>query len=193
MKTLWTSIKLFAVLSILTGVLYPLLITGMAQLTFPSESNGSLIYQNGEIIGSKWIGQEFDRDGYFTARPSAISYQSLPSGGSNLGLTNKSLQTLVLKRTVEFRTRNGLTSAQEIPAEMVFASASGLDPHISPLSAWMQVERVAQARGMDLKQRRLLKELVQSYIEQPQLFVLGEKRLNVLLLNIQLDKSIPIK
>ena len=131
MKTLIISLKIFLFFTVLTGIIYPLLITGIAQIVFPAKANGSLIDKDNQIIGSELIGQQFDSVIYFTSRPSAISYNPLPSGGSNYGLTNTKLKNLVAERKKQFIAFNQLDSLTEIPSEMLFASASGLDPHIS--------------------------------------------------------------
>jgi len=188
MKTLIISLKVFFFFTILTGVIYPLLVTGIAQIVFPSQANGSIIYQDGKAIGSILIGQQFDSIIYFTSRPSAISYNPLPSGGSNYGLTSSKLKKLVDKRKRQFLAFNQLDSLTEIPSEMLFASASGLDPHISPKAALLQVERVAKARGLNPFQKEQLIDLIHSKSEKLQFTLFGEPRINILKLNIELDK-----
>lgn len=188
MKTIIISLKIFLFFTVLTGIFYPLIVTGFAQLVFPSKANGSLIIKENEIIGSELIGQQFDSVIYFNSRPSAISYNPLPSGGSNLGLTNPKLKLQVIERKRHFIEFNQLDSLTVIPAEMVFASASGLDPHISKQSALLQVNRIAKARKFDMAQKQELTIFVNSLTEKPQILVLGEERVNVLLLNLELDK-----
>ena len=188
MKTIFTAIKIFAFLTVLTGIVYPLFVTGIAQLAFPSKANGSLIVKDHKIIGSELIGQQFDSIIYFSSRPSAVSYNPLPSGGSNYGLTNTKLKKQVNERKQQFIIFNQLDSLTEIPSEMLFASASGLDPHISPKAALMQVERVAKARNFDHSQKKQLLDLVQKVTENRQYGLLGEERINVLLLNLKLDE-----
>jgi len=188
MKTLFISLKIFLFFTILTGVVYPLLVTGIAQLTFPAKANGSLIVRDNKTIGSELIGQQFDSTIYFSSRPSAVSYNPLPSGGSNYGLTNVKLKNLVTERKHQFITFNQLDSLTVIPSEMLFASASGLDPHISPQAALLQVERIANARNLDNGQKQRLLQLVKEVTEAPQYLVFGEQRINVLLLNLKLDE-----
>lgn len=189
MKTLFTSLKIFLFFTILTGIIYPVFVTGIAQLAFPAKANGSLItQQDNKIIGSELIGQQFDSIIYFTSRPSAISYNPLPSGGSNYGLTNLKLKNLVYERKHQFISFNQLDSLSEIPSEMLFASASGLDPHISPKSALLQVERIVKVRQFDhIKKQRLLQTIME-LSEAPQYSFLGEQRINVLMLNLKLDE-----
>ena len=143
---------------------------------------------NNKIIGSELIGQQFDSTIYFTSRPSAISYNPLPSGGSNYGLTNSKLKQLVMERKQHFIELNQLDSLNEIPSEMLFASASGLDPHISRQSALLQVNRIANSRNFNTAQKQQLIVIVNRITEKPQILVLGKERVNVLLLNLELDK-----
>ncbi len=188
MKTLIISLKIFLFFTILTGIAYPLLITGIGQVVFHEKANGSLIVKDNQIIGSELIGQNFDSIIYFTSRPSAISYNPLPSGGSNYGLTNLKLKNLVEERKHQFITFNQVDSLDTIPSEMVFGSASGLDPHISQMSALMQVDRVAKARNFNATQKQNLVQSVKNLTETPQFLVLGEVRVNVLLLNLELNR-----
>ncbi len=188
MKILKISLKIFLFLTVLTGIVYPLLVTGIAQLAFPAQANGGLISENNKIIGSKLIGQQFDTAVYFSSRPSAVAYNPLPSGGSNFGLTNLKLKNLVAERKSQFIAFNQLDSLTVIPSEMLFASASGLDPHISPQAALLQVNRVAKARNFNSSQKQRLIDLIHSDTENPQYGVLGEERINVLNLNMQLDR-----
>jgi len=188
MKSLTISLKIFFFLTVLTGIVYPLFITGIAQIAFHAKANGSLIISDGRIIGSTLIGQKSDSTIYFSSRPSAVDYNPLPSGGSNLSLTNEKLKKLVNQRRINFIAFNKLDSLAVIPPEMLFASASGLDPHVSPKSAFLQSERIANARGFTNIQKMRLKQLIEDQTEDPQLSILGEKRVNVLLLNIELDK-----
>jgi K+-transporting ATPase ATPase C chain len=154
----------------------------------PVKANGSLILKNNKIIGSELIGQHFDSIIYFTSRPSAISYNPLPSGGSNFGLTNAKLKHSVDSLKNQFLVFNQLESNTTIPSEMVFASASGLDPHISQEAALLQVERIAKVRNFDLGKKQLLFQRVKEMTEAPQFSILGEERVNVLALNLELDK-----
>ena len=193
MKTLIISLKIFLFFTVLTGVIYPLLITGIAQVVFPSKANGSMIAIDGKVVGSALIGQQFDSSIYFTSRPSATSYNALPSGGSNYGLTSLKLKQLVDERRHKFIAFNQLDSLAEIPSEMLFASASGLDPHISPKAALLQIERVANARGFNKTQKQQLQDLVKHKTEKLQFTLFGEPRINILALNIELDKLDKIK
>ncbi len=188
MKTIIKSIKAFIFFTVLTGIFYPLLVTGVTQVLFPLKVNGSLIIKNNQIIGSELIGQQFDSAIYFTSRPSAISYNPLPSGGSNFGLTNSILKKQVIDRKQEFIEFNQLDSTTEIPSEMLFASASGLDPHISKQSALLQINRIGNARNFSNSQKQRLIDCVIRLTEKPEMMVLGEERVNVLLLNLELDK-----
>jgi potassium-transporting ATPase KdpC subunit len=188
MKTLIISLKIFLFCTILTGIIYPLFVTGIVQVFFPAKANGSLIVIDNKTIGSELIGQEFDSSIYFSSRPSAISYNPLPSGGSNYGLTNSKLKNLVTDRKKYFIALNKLDSLAEIPSEMLFASASGLDPHISPKAALQQINRICESRHFDEGQKQILKNYLNSITEMPQFMCLGEERVNVLNLNIELDK-----
>jgi potassium-transporting ATPase KdpC subunit len=188
MKTVIISLKIFLFLTILTGIIYPALITGIAQIVSPGNANGSLVYINNKAVGSELIGQTFDNTIYFSSRPSATGYNSLPSGGSNFGLTNSTLKKLFVERRKQFVDRNHTDSLSLIPAEMLFASASGLDPHISPEAALIQVNRISMQRHLNNDQIKMLLQKIKEMTENPQFFCLGEDRINVLLLNIELDK-----
>lgn len=188
MKTIIISFKIFLFLTILTGIIYPLFVTGVAQVVFPVKANGSLIVEDNRTIGSKLIGQKFDSTIYFTSRPSAISYNPLPSGGSNYGLTNGKLKNMATERKIQFIAFNQLDSLTTIPSEMLFASGSGLDPHISQKAALLQVDRVAKAHNFNTIQKQNLVKIVRKLTETPQFLVLGEERVNVLILNLELTK-----
>jgi K+-transporting ATPase ATPase C chain len=177
---------MLVVLTILTGVLYPLVITLAAQVVFPTQANGSLLTRDGAVVGASLIGQDWNNDpGYFWSRPSAISYNPLPSSGSNLGPTSTTLAQTVAERAAAFREAHNLPDDATIPTEILFASGSGLDPHISPEAARIQVARVSAARGLPVEQ---VNALVDQYNEAPQLGFLGQPRVNVLLLNLALDE-----
>jgi len=187
-KQLIISIKLLLIMTLLLGVIYPLFITGLAQLAFPSKANGSLVEVNGTLRGSKLIGQQTDSSSYFNPRPSATGYNTLASGAFNLGLTSRKLHSLVETRRADIIQKDSLPNDAIIPAEMLFASASGLDPHISPEAAKMQIERIAKVRGFSDKQKQQLSALVNELTETPQFGIFGCERINVFMLNIELDK-----
>ncbi|MGB5105189.1 MAG: potassium-transporting ATPase subunit KdpC [Candidatus Zixiibacteriota bacterium] len=184
MKTLVIAAKLIGVMTILTGMLYPVLMLGAAQLLFPHEANGSLIYSDGRLIGSELIAQEFVDSTYFWPRPSGIGYNPLPSSGTNLGPTSKSLLGQITDRRATLAAANG---DKQPPDDLLLASGSGLDPHISPEAARYQIERVARARGLDLDQSARLRQLVEDSVEPYSLGFIGQPRVNVLKLNIAID------
>jgi K+-transporting ATPase ATPase C chain len=181
----------FIALSVLTGLAYPLVITGLSKLIFPRQAAGSLILKDGKVIGSEWIGQSFTAPKDFWSRPSAtvdgdskpLPYNGANSGGSNLAPSNPDLAKAVQDRIAALRAADPDTTGP-VPVDLVTSSASGLDPHISPASAAYLVHRVAKARGLD---EAKVRELVTAHIEGPQLGVLGESRVNVLKLNLALD------
>lgn len=182
-KNLMIAIRFTLVTTIVFGLFYPLVVTGLSQLLFPRQANGSLIVKNGQIIGSELIGQTFSSDQYFHSRPSAAGngYDPLASGGSNLAPTNQTLVTRVAQDVARWQHENPGTP---IPADLVTTSGSGLDPDISPASAEFQVPRVAKARGMSVDQVR---QLVAQHTLERQFGILGEPRVNVLELNLALD------
>jgi potassium-transporting ATPase KdpC subunit len=185
MKTIIQALKLFLILSVVTGLAYPLFISLISQAFFPGKANGSFIKVNGKIVGSTLIGQKFTEDNYFWPRPSVADYNPLPSSGSNLGPTSAALKDSVTARR-EFLLKSNPNSGR-IPMDLLFASASGLDPDISPEAARFQINRVAHARRLDNEQKKKLIELVEKHIEQPDLGIFGEPRINVLSLNLALD------
>jgi len=189
MKTqLLISIKIFAFFTILCGIVYPLFITGIAQIVFPAKANGSLIIQDNKLIGSELIGQKFDSEIYFWSRPSATDYSSMPSGGSNYGPTSLKLKQLVADRTAQWMKSNPTSDPEKIPSEMLLASASGLDPQISPKAALLQVDRIVKVRNLNESQKQQLLKLISEFSEVPQFSFLGEARINVLALNLKLDQ-----
>ena len=190
MKLLIQSIRQTILWTVIAGIAYPLVMTGVAQLLFRNQANGSLIVRDGQVVGSELIAQQFTGDKYFWPRPSAGSYATIPSGASNLGPTSQALQSNVTANAAAFRTGNKLAADAPVPADMVFTSASGLDPHISPESARLQVARVAAARGMAEDQ---VNALVEKFVEAPQWGIFGEPRVNVLELNVALDDLQPKK
>lgn len=188
-KNLMISIWFTLATTVLLGIIYPLVVTGLAQLMFPKQANGELITQNGKLIGSQIIGQPFTAPGYFYSRPSAAGpagYDPTASGGSNLGPTNKMLVDRVDASVKSLQPTNPNTP---IPADLVTTSGSGLDPHISPASAEFQVPRVAHGRNLSEQEVRTL---VQKHTEGRQWGFLGEPRVNVLELNLDLDAAHPM-
>jgi K+-transporting ATPase ATPase C chain len=180
------ALTMLAILTVLTGLIYPLAVTGLAQWFFPHQANGSLIVRDGKVVGSELIGQYFDAPKYFWSRPSATSpfpYNAAASGGSNLGPTNPVLIETVKARVAALRAADP-GNAAPVPVDLVTSSGSGLDPDISPAAALYQAKRVARARGLDDK---TVYELVAQHIEGRQFGVFGERRVNVLKLNLALD------
>jgi potassium-transporting ATPase KdpC subunit len=178
---------LLALFTLLTGIAYPLAVTASAQLLFPRQANGSLVESRGKVVGSSLIGQAFDNARYFWGRPSAtapVPYNAAASTGSNLGPTNPALATAVRERVAALRAAHPDQAQKPIPVDLVTASGSGLDPHISPAAALFQVHRVAQARGLADDRVR---SLVLGHVEGRALGLLGEPRVNVLGLNLALD------
>jgi K+-transporting ATPase ATPase C chain len=171
------------ILTVITGVIYPLVVTGIAQVAFPKQANGSLIVIDGKTYGSELIGQQFDDPKYFWGRPSAANYNAAASSGSNYGPLNPALMDMVQARVDALKAADPNNLAP-IPVDLVTASSSGLDPHISVAAALYQVHRVAAARGLEEAQ---VKSLVEKYTEGRQFGFLGEPRVNVLLLNLALD------
>jgi K+-transporting ATPase ATPase C chain len=182
-----TGLKFLTLMIILTGIVYPGLVTVFTSLFFHREVQGSLIERNGIILGSKLIGQNFDSPKYFWSRPSINNYNPLPSGGSNLGLLNPLLKNKIIQREHTFLQTNNIEGDLYIPPEMVTASASGLDPHISPTAALLQVNRVARAREMNQIRQDQLVSLINEFTEKRQFSLLGEPRINVFLLNLKID------
>lgn len=188
MKTIIISLKVFLFLTLITGILYPLFVTGMAKTLFRNKSEGSMIINHDSLQGSLLIGQHFGSDRYFHSRPSFVDYNPLPSGASNLGLTSAKLKSSVEQNKKEFILKNDLSATTGLPSEMLFSSASGLDPDISPEAALMQVERVAKARNFDSTRMIQLRKTIADLSCKRQILVLGEPRINVLMLNMKLDK-----
>ncbi len=190
-KLITQAIRQTLIWTVLTGVLYPLAITAFAQLAFHRQANGSLVERGGQIVGSELMAQQFTGARYFWPRPSAVGYGTGPAGfsagsGSNHGPTSAQLQTDVRNNAKALRDAHKLPADAPVPADLVYASASGLDPHISPEAARFQIGRVAAARGMS---EAAVAALVERFIEPPQWGFLGEARVNVLMLNLALDAA----
>ncbi len=177
---------IFATTVILTGLIYPAFITIISQTAFKEKAQGSIVNANGKMIGSYLIAQKFDKDGYFWPRPSAVSYDPMPSGGSNLSATSKTLQDTIKKRKRILLSSDRTKKEMQIPSDMIYASGSGLDPHISPASAVFQADRVAKARRME---KANLIELIIKATEKRDFLIFGEPRVNVLKLNLLLDST----
>lgn len=174
------------VLMVIVGLAYPGLVTGLAQLLFPRQANGSLVTVNGQVVGSELIGQQFARAEYFHARPSAAGngYDDTLSGGTNLGPTSAKLADTLIAQAVDSAVKLDHAVKGHVPADLVTSSGSGLDPHISPASAELQVARVARARGLSPE---VVRALLARHTERRQFGFLGEARVNVLKLNLALD------
>jgi K+-transporting ATPase ATPase C chain len=185
MKKIWINVRMFLWMTLLTGIIYPLLITAIAQVTMKRKADGDFLSSKEKLVGARLIAQKFESDNYFWGRPSSIDYNPLPSGGSNLGPTSA-----VLKKVVEERQAKILkvhpVDKNKIPPELLFASGSGLDPHISISTAYFQIERVAKSRGIESKE---IKNLVDSMLIKLSLGFLGETCVNVLMLNQALDAT----
>lgn len=175
---------LFLAFSIITGIVYPLLITGIVQTAIPEQAGGSLIAVDGKVIGSELISQSFTGEGYFQGRPSAASYVANGSAASNLAPSSSRLIEEVRRRVEQVRVENNLSQDASVPADLVQASASGLDPHISMQGAMLQVPRIARARALPESEVKLL---VYQNLEPAQFGILGQERINVLKLNLALD------
>ena len=189
-RQLGTGFKMMLVLTVLTGLLYPGVVTGLCQVFFPARANGSLIVANGHAIGSELIGQNFKRPEYFQPRPSAAGndgYDPMASGPSNLGPTNQKLADRVKDSVASFR-KNNPDYIGPVPADLVTSSGSGLDPDISPTSAEAQAARIAKARGIAVEQVR---DLIARHTKGRDLGFLGEPRVNVLEINLALDQAAP--
>jgi K+-transporting ATPase ATPase C chain len=188
-RNLIVAMLMTVVTTVILGLIYPLVVTGIAQVVFPDEANGQLVERDGTVIGSRLIGQGFSSPGYFRSRPSATArpYDAANSGGSQYGPTNKKLIDAVKANVEAVKKEN---PSVPVPVDLVTTSASGFDPHISPASADFQIPRVARERGMPETD---LRQFVQAHTEGRQLGVLGEARVNVLELNLALDRQSPMK
>lgn len=186
-KEFYNAVKMLLFMTVVLGLIYPLAMTGVAQIVFPWQANGSMVEHNGRSIGSKWIGQNFEGDVYFQGRPSnaGSGYDGTASSGSNLGPTSEKLMRSIDERAKQVREVNGLPANAKVPSDLVTASGSGLDPHITPAAAQIQIARVAAARGLNAEQ---VQNEVQNNTDEPQAGFLGDERVNVLMLNLALDR-----
>jgi K+-transporting ATPase ATPase C chain len=194
-KLIIQSIRQTLLWAVITGIAYPLVITLIAQAAFKDQANGSLVTRDGKIVGSSLLAQQFTGTNYFWPRPSACTYGCSASGlvassGSNLGPTSAPLHTNVMNNIAAFISGNNLPTNTVVPPEMIFASASGLDPHISPEAARLQVARVAASRGVSEDK---IQALVERFTQGPQWGFLGQARVNVLMLNVALDEMTSTK
>ena len=179
MRNFLIAFKIFVVMSVLTGVIYPLAVTAVGQAVFPYQANGSLLKKEDQVIGSELIAQKFTHAKYFWPRTSAADYATVASGASNAGPTSESLKKAIAER-----------QAAGAKNEMLYTSGSGLDPEIRPESAYLQLDRVAAERKLSQEQRSLVEKLIQEYTQGPQGGFLGEPRVNVLKLNLALDEKL---
>lgn len=190
----WISFRLFAWLTVLTGIFYPLFVTIIAQFTMPFQANGSFVTHENTVIGSALIAQKFENEKYFWPRPSAIDYNPLSSGGSNLGPTSISLKQKVKERKANFLDIEASVDLAQLPSELLYASGSGLDPHLSVEAAHFQIKRILKARGMETeKGTTILKSLIDRMTQKRCIGVLGNPCVNVLKLNLALDELEKVK
>lgn len=185
MKYLMPAIRFKIFMTILLGLIYPFAMTGISQVIFPRQASGDFLSQGGQLVGSRLIGQNFERPEYFWPRPSAVNYNPLPSGGSNLGQTSQDLKKIVDERRAKLKAAHP-DQTTEPPQDLLFASGSGLDPHISVEAAQYQLGRVARARHMSAEQ---IQRLILQETEERAFGILGETTVNVLALNLALDKN----
>jgi len=186
-QSLLLSIKYLLFSLFFLGFLYTGAVTIIAELFYPEKANGSLLKKDGVVLGSELLAQEFRTDKYFWPRPSAAKYSTLPSGASNFGATDSNLSREIQKRKMIYA--DPLLYPGRPPADLLFASGSGLDPHISPQAAFFQIQRIARARKLPIGQVEVLRKLVEDHTEGPQMLILGVPRVNVLQLNLALDRQ----
>lgn len=182
------SVKVLLLFTVLTGVIYPLAITGIGQILFPYKSNGSLISLDNKVIGSELIAQKFENDKYFQSRPSFTDFTSMPSAGSNLAIASLNYKDKSYSMCNSFKEKNLLPKDSPVPSEMMSYSASGNDPHISKNAALMQVNRISKVRNFDDNRKVKLINIIDTFTEKPQFGILGEERINVLMINLEIDK-----
>jgi K+-transporting ATPase ATPase C chain len=182
------SVKVLLLFTIITGVIYPLVITAIGQIILPFKSNGSLIKLDNKVIGSELIAQKFVNDKYFQSRPSVTDFTSMPSGGSNVAVASLDYKAKSDSMYSSFKEKNLLPKETTVPSEMMSYSASGVDPHISKMAALLQVNRISKARNFDENKRTKILNIIDSFIEKPQFGILGVERINVLMINLELDK-----
>jgi potassium-transporting ATPase KdpC subunit len=185
-KVLMQATKAVLILTLICGVAYPIAITAISQIAFPKRANGSLIIAEGNTVGSELIGQNFEKPENFWGRPSAIGYNPTPSGASNMNPVGEKLKTAVKERYEKLRQYHASLSLGSVPKDILFSSASGVDPDISPEAAYFQIERIAQYRRLTSEQIANLRKVIKNSIQSPYLWSLGEPRVNVLKLNIYL-------
>lgn len=188
MKTIINSIKIFLLLTVITGLIYPAFITLFAQVVFPNKANGSLVVKNDKIIGSELIGQEFKSPEYFWGRPSAISNNPMPSGASNLSVTDCVFKSEFNKRIDTIKKYHTIRSINQIPMDFLFASGSGVDPEISPFAAYFQLDRICKYRNFNNNQKQQLYDYIAKNIIHRTFYLFGEDRINVLKLNLFLKE-----
>lgn len=182
------SIKILLFFTVITGIIYPVIIFGIGRMFFDDKANGSMVKESDRIVGSELLGQKFISRKYFWSRPSAIDYNPMPSGGSNLSLTSKALVQQYKDNKAAFMKENLLKDTVAVPSEMLFSSASGVDPDISREAAYLQVKRISEARKFNSGQKQKLFNLIDSQTKSRQFGFLGEEVVNVLVLNIKLDE-----
>jgi potassium-transporting ATPase KdpC subunit len=182
------SVKALLLFTVITGVIYPLAITAIGQIILPFKSNGSLISVDNKVIGSELIAQKFENDKYFQSRPSITDFTSLPSGGSNLAIASLNYKEKSDSMYNSFKEKNMLPKDSPVPSEMMSYSASGNDPHISKQAALLQVNRISKARNFDESKRNKILNIIDSFTEKPQFGILGQERINVLMINLEIDK-----
>lgn len=180
------SLKILLLFTLITGIIYPFVITLAGTVFFPYKASGSLVVSEGKIIGSELLGQKFENPNYFHGRPSFSEYNTIPSSGSNLSITGNIF--IIKSDSLRNAFKTGNNTNENVPSEMVSYSASGLDPHITKQSAYIQADRISKSRNFDSHKKKELLKLINENITAPQFGVLGEERINVLLINLELDK-----